>query len=131
MEPTWHQLSWPIAAVSLGAMATFAVVHTSRHPIQVQVQVQVRHSFRDPLTVRGRIDHRLDSNTPVQVVMRAAAPLPVAVEHGRPLELKVSERAPMQVEVTNQTPVQVEVSDKQPVQVDVNQQGPVKVRLGL
>ena len=71
----WLKLRWPITVLVLGAMTTTLLMHSSRHPMQVETShiVQVQVSNPQP------IDIQVDEGKPVPVDVDPKAPLDVKI----------------------------------------------------
>lgn len=117
MDKRWLDLRWPITVLLLGAMGFVLLARSSKHPIQLRLQV----NFDNPLAVGGTMQHKLLMQQPVQVRMTEAAPIQLKMSHPKPIRVEVSEKKPMQVRV----------GEDQPMEVQVKPEGSVKVRLGL
>jgi len=117
MDKHWLDLRWPITVLLLGAMGFVLLARSSKHPIQLRLQV----NFDNPLAVGGTMQHELLMQQPVQVRMTETAPIQLKMSHPKPIRVEVSEKKPMQVRV----------GEDQPMEVQVKPEGSVKVRLGL
>jgi len=117
MDKRLLDLRWPVTVLLLGAMGFVLLARSSKHPIQLRLQV----SFDKPLAVGGTMKHDLLMEQPVQVRMTEAAPIQLKMSHPKPIRVEVSEKKPMQVRV----------GEDQPMEVQVKPEGSVKVRLGL
>jgi hypothetical protein len=75
MDPQWLKLRWRITVLVLGAMTTTLLMHSSRHPMQVETShsVQVQASNPQP------IDIQVDEDKPVPVDIDPKAPLDVKI----------------------------------------------------
>ena len=117
MDKRWLDLRWPVTVLLLGAMGFVLLARSSRHPIQLRLEV----NFSKPVTVAGTLQHDLVMEQPVLVRMREAVPIQLRMTHPKPLNVEVSQKKPMEVQVEEQKPMEVQVQPE----------GSVKVRLGL
>ena len=117
MDKRWLDLRWPVTVLLLGAMGFVLLARSSRHPIQLRLEV----SFSKPVTVGGTLQHDLVMEKPVLVRMRETVPIQLRMSHPKPINVEVSEKKPMQVRV----------GEEKPMEVQVQPEGSVKVRLGL
>ena len=127
MDKRWLDLRWPVTVLLLGAMGFVLLARSSRHPIQLRLEV----SFSKPVTVGGTLQHDLVMEQPVLVRMREAMPVVLRMTHPKPLNVEVGQKKPMEVQVEQQKPMEVQVEEQKPMEVQVQPEGAVKVRLGL
>ena len=125
MDKRWLDLRWPITVLVLGAMGFVLLARSSKHPIQLRLQV----SFSNPLAVGGSMTHDLMMKEPVQV--ETLRDLHVRVKQVAPIQLQMTHPQPVKVEVGQQNAMEVKIEEDKPMEVQVKPEGSVKVRLGL